>query len=152
MSQPTLEQIENELVAYEALLAAVHALPASSRDGTEQMVLRRVQRALGGWAATIPGRDPVEAIKEMVRPCIGMSADVYAADIKPHLIANGIDCQDVSVSFDMSRNIVEVFVYTSRGKPPIIVSRATPGGGQCGICGQEPCDYHGHYPVPAGEL
>lgn len=24
--------------------------------------------------------------------------------------------------------------------------------GRCGICGKQPCDYHGHHPVPAGEL
>jgi hypothetical protein len=24
--------------------------------------------------------------------------------------------------------------------------------GQCGICGKTPCNYHGHYPVPVGEI
>jgi hypothetical protein len=24
--------------------------------------------------------------------------------------------------------------------------------GRCGICGKEPCDYHGHWPVPKDEL
>jgi hypothetical protein len=23
--------------------------------------------------------------------------------------------------------------------------------GKCGICGEMPCNYHGHYPVPGGE-
>ena len=24
--------------------------------------------------------------------------------------------------------------------------------GRCGICGETPCNYHGHYPVPEGEV
>ena len=51
MSPVNLDALEREIIAYEAVLAAVHALPHARHAGDEVAALERAQRALDDWRA-----------------------------------------------------------------------------------------------------
>lgn len=52
MSPASLDRIEREIAAYEALLTAVHALPSARRAGNEVVAIARAQAALESWRTT----------------------------------------------------------------------------------------------------
>ena len=51
MSTASLDQLEHEIMAYEALLAAVHALPHARHAEDDRAAIERAQRALDAWRA-----------------------------------------------------------------------------------------------------
>ena len=51
MSPASLDALEREIIAYEALLAAVHALPHARHAGDDVAAVEQAQLALDDWRA-----------------------------------------------------------------------------------------------------